>query len=63
MGVGGGEDELESNGYGRIIRWDDAVSKVILGTDHNSPLFSAPGLELHCPIMSMLVGHRVQLER
>ena len=52
---GGGGDELNW--------WEDTVANVILGTEPNTPLAYAPVLELRHPIMSMLEGHRAQLER
>ena len=45
-----------------MIRWGNTVANVILGMEPNDPLEYAPVLELHNPIMSMLVGHRYQLE-
>ena len=60
---GGGGDGWDSNEDGRIIRWAYTVVNVILGTEHNVPLASTPGLELYHPIMSMLGGHGGQLER
>ena len=46
-----------------MIRFEDTVANVILGTEPNAPLAYAPVLELHHPIMSMLGGHRGQLVR
>ena len=60
---GGGGDGWDSNKDRRIIRWAYTVVNVILGTEHNVPLASTPGLELYHPIMSMLGGHGGQLER
>ena len=59
---GGGGDRQDGDDDG-INRWEDTVSNVILGTEHNDPLASAPVLELHHQIMSMLGGHRGWLER
>ena len=50
-GSGGGTG---GDGYGRLIRWEDNVSNLILGTYPNVPLVYAPGLEIHHPIMSII---------
>ena len=39
------------------------VASIMLGAGPNAPLASAPGLELHHPIVSMLGGSRDRLER
>ena len=52
-GVGGG-DGRDGDRDGGIIRSEDTVANVIFGTEHNSPLAYAPGLELHHSIMSKL---------
>ena len=61
-GVGGG-DRQYGNGYGQLIRWEDTVANVFLGTEPNPHIAYNPGLELHHLIMSMLGGHRRQLDR
>ena len=50
------------DGYGLLIRWEDTVSNLILGTEPNAPLDYAQGLELHCLTMSMIRGHRGRLD-
>ena len=61
-GGGGGGDGRYGNIDRQLIRWEDNVSNLILGTDPNDPLAYDTGLELHHPIMSMLGGHVYQLE-
>ena len=46
-----------------INMWEDTVAKLILGTEPNATLASAPGLELHQPTMSMLIGNVGWLDR
>ena len=58
---GGGVDRQDINGYG-LNRWEDNVANIILGTEYNDPLAYAPELEPHHPIVSILGGHRGQLE-
>ena len=58
---GGGGDRQDGDDDG-INRWEDTVSNVILGTEHNDTLASAPVLELHYQIMSMIGGHGGWLE-
>ena len=62
---GGGGDRQEGYRYGdgQIIRWQDIVANLILGTEPNDLFAYAPRLELHHPIMSMLGGHRGRVER
>ena len=48
---------------GGLNWWEDTIANIILGMETNAPLASAPGLELHHPITSMLGGHGGQLER
>ena len=38
----------------RLIMWEDTVSSLILGTEHNALLAYSLGLELHHLVMSML---------
>ena len=45
-----------------LNRWEDNSENVILWTDPNEPPASAPGLELHHPLMSMLGGNGVLLD-
>ena len=47
---GGGGDEQDRDSD-RLSRWEDNVSHITLGTDTNSPLTYALGLEHHHPIM------------
>ena len=54
---GGGGYRRYGDGYGKLIMWEYTVSNLILGTKPNDPLAYDPGLELHHPIMSMVVGH------
>ena len=46
----------------RLNRWEDTVANVTLGTEPNSHLASAPGLELHHLIMSIIGGHGGRLD-
>ena len=41
----------------QLIRWEDTVTNLILGTETNAPLAYAPGLKIHHPIISMLGVH------
>ena len=61
---GGGGDGQDRNRY-RLSWWEDNVEKSTLGTDHNTPLAYAAGLEHHHPIMSRLgePGDRLDRER
>ena len=52
---GGGGDGWEDD-EDRINWWEDTLANVILGTDNNAPLSSAPGLEIDHPIVSVLGG-------
>ena len=61
MGGGRGGDRGEDDGYGRLTKWEDTVTNIILGKEPNVPLAYYTGLEPHQPIMSMLGGHEVQL--
>ena len=56
--VGDGQDE---DRYQRLIKWEDNVANITLGTEHNASLAYAPGLEPHHPIMSTLGAHGGQL--
>ena len=60
---GEGRDWRDGDRDGKIIRWEDTVANVILGTESNDPLAYDPGLELHHLIMSVLGGSGGQLER
>ena len=62
VGGGGGVYGQDRDGDG-IKWWEDTVANLILGTDPNSPCASDLGLELHCPITSMLGGNGGRLER
>ena len=42
---------------------EDTVASIMVGAGPNAPLASAPVLELHQPIMSILGGHGVRIER
>ena len=46
-----------------VTTYMSRVANIILGTDPNAPLSYAMVLELHHPIMSMVGGNRVRLER
>ena len=58
---GGVGDRWDGDGDG-LNWWGDNVANVILGTEPNSTLAYAPGLELHDSIMSMIVGHGGRLD-
>ena len=58
-GEGCGRD---GDGY-EVNRWEDTVSKIILGTDPNDLLVCDTILELHHLIMSMSGGYGGWLER
>ena len=62
-GVGEGGDRQDEYRDTQIMRWEDTLANVILGTEPNSTLDYDLGLQLHHPIMSMLGGHRGRLER
>ena len=59
-GVGEGRDGDRDE---RLIKWEDTVSNITLGTEPNDPRAYAPVLELHHPIMSTIGVHGGQLER
>ena len=59
-GGGGYIRYIERDG---LSRWEDNVSHVTLGTDHNAPLVYALVLELHHPSMSNFGEQGDQLER
>ena len=59
----GGEETDGTETETDLISGKDTVANVILGTEPNSSLASAPGLELHHLIINMVGGHRGQLER
>ena len=59
----GGEQDKDVYRYRRLIRWEDTVAKVILGTEPNDPLVYATLLEIHYLIMSMRWGQGGQLKR
>ena len=61
--IGGGGDGRERDSNGRLIKWDDAVTIITLGTELKDPLAYDPGLELHHTSMSTLGDHGEQLER
>ena len=46
MGGGGGVYGWDGDGERQIIRWEDTVANIIVGTDPNAPLAYAPGLDL-----------------
>ena len=54
---------LDGDDNGRLIKREDTVEKITLGTEHNDHLAYDTGLELHHPIMSTLGAHKGQLER
>ena len=58
-GVGDGGDGKREG----LNRWEDTAEHTILRTKPNTPLASAPVLELHHPIMIMLGGNIGRLER
>ena len=59
---GGGRYGWDGDGYG-LNWWEDTAANAILGTGPNSPLASAPGLELHHMIMSIIGGQGGRLDR
>ena len=62
-GGGGGGDGQNRDKDGRLIKWEDTVSKTTLGTAPNAPPAYDTGLELHHPIMSTLGMYGGELER
>ena len=49
---GGGEDGRYRDGF---HWWEDNIAQITLGADPNAPIAYAPVLEIHHPIMSMLL--------
>ena len=62
-GGGCGGDGQDGNIDIRLIRWEDTVANIILGTEPNAPLDYASVLELRHPIVSIIGGREGQLER
>ena len=65
-GSGGGTyrwlgGDIRDRDSDRQNQWEDTVENLISGTETNVPLASAPVLELHHPVMSMLGGHNGRL--
>ena len=64
---GGTDGEREGDGQNGdregINRWEDTVANVILGTEHNAPLASAPLLELRHLTMILPGGNGDWLDR
>ena len=59
---GGGRDGRDGDGDRQLIKWEDNIEKITLGTEPNDPLTYDPGLEPHHPVMSTLGAHECQLE-
>ena len=62
-GGGGGGDIRNGDEDGRLIRWEDTLEDLILGTEPTYHLDYAPRLKLHHLIISMLGGHGGRLDR
>ena len=64
VGMDGGGGGYGGGGGGYIlIQWEDNEENITLGADPNAPLFYAPVLEHHHPIMSTLGDPRGRSER
>ena len=61
-GQGGHVHDIDRDG---LIRWEDNIAHLTLGTDRIAPLAYAPGLEPYHPIMGMIrePGGHLQRER